>query len=121
MKAVRLDSSEVGAFYNGDSYLVLDNRGEQGADLHMWIGESCLIERIIDSILLAFEALNKKCHMMSCLLETRVAFVFQPKENHLNFRRQYNQIFDLNISVSPISALLHPTKELSTTWCLLHI
>uniref|UniRef100_A0A3Q3L6N0 Macrophage-capping protein n=1 Tax=Mastacembelus armatus TaxID=205130 RepID=A0A3Q3L6N0_9TELE len=39
MKAVRLDSSEVGAFFNGDSYLVLDNRGEQGADIHMWIGE----------------------------------------------------------------------------------
>lgn len=39
MKAVLLDLSEVGAFYNGDSYLVLDNRGEQGTDLHMWIGE----------------------------------------------------------------------------------
>lgn len=40
MKAVPLDASEVGAFYNGDSYLVLQNRGEQGADLHMWIGET---------------------------------------------------------------------------------
>lgn len=39
MKAVQLDSSEVGAFYNGDSYLVLENRGQEGADLHMWIGE----------------------------------------------------------------------------------
>lgn len=39
MKAVLLDRSEVGAFYNGDSYLVLDNRGQLGADLHMWIGE----------------------------------------------------------------------------------
>lgn len=39
MKAVPLDTSEVGAFYNGDSYLVLDNRGQEGADLHMWIGE----------------------------------------------------------------------------------
>uniref|UniRef100_A0A3Q3QGM4 Gelsolin-like domain-containing protein n=1 Tax=Monopterus albus TaxID=43700 RepID=A0A3Q3QGM4_MONAL len=39
MKAVLLNSSEVGAFYNGDSYLVLDNRGQLGADLHMWIGE----------------------------------------------------------------------------------
>ena len=39
MKAVLLDPSEVGAFYNGDSYLVLENRGELGADLHMWIGE----------------------------------------------------------------------------------
>lgn len=40
MKAVPLDPSEVGSFYNGDSYLVLDNRGEMGADIHMWIGES---------------------------------------------------------------------------------
>uniref|UniRef100_A0A8C6WPG5 Macrophage-capping protein n=1 Tax=Neogobius melanostomus TaxID=47308 RepID=A0A8C6WPG5_9GOBI len=39
MKAVLLDPTEIGAFYNGDSYLVLKNRGEQGADLHMWIGE----------------------------------------------------------------------------------
>lgn len=39
MKAVPLDPSVVGAFYNGDSYLVLDNRGQEGADLHMWIGE----------------------------------------------------------------------------------
>lgn len=40
MKAVPLDQTEVGSFYNGDSYLVLDNRGEMGADIHMWIGES---------------------------------------------------------------------------------
>ena len=39
MKAVLLEASAVGAFYNGDSYLVLDNRGELGADIHMWIGE----------------------------------------------------------------------------------
>lgn len=39
MKAVLLEPSAVGAFYNGDSYLVLDNRGELGADIHMWIGE----------------------------------------------------------------------------------
>lgn len=39
MKAVPLDPSEVGAFFNGDSYLVLENRGELGADIHMWIGE----------------------------------------------------------------------------------
>ncbi|CAN9509647.1 unnamed protein product [Ophioblennius macclurei] len=39
MKAVLLEPSEVGAFFNGDSYLVLHNRGEEGADLHMWIGE----------------------------------------------------------------------------------
>lgn len=43
MKAVLLDPSSVGAFYNGDSYLVLDNRGEQGTDLHMWIGEKHLL------------------------------------------------------------------------------
>lgn len=39
MKAVLLDPSVVGAFYNGDSYVVLDNRGEEGANLYMWIGE----------------------------------------------------------------------------------
>lgn len=39
MKAVLLDPTEIGAFYNGDSYLVLQNRGENGADLHMWIGQ----------------------------------------------------------------------------------
>ncbi|XP_036381301.1 macrophage-capping protein-like [Megalops cyprinoides] len=39
MKAVPLPASELGAFYNGDSYLVLSNRGDEGADLHMWIGE----------------------------------------------------------------------------------
>lgn len=42
MKAVLLEPSLVGAFYNGDSYLVLHNRGQEGADLHMWIGKgSC--------------------------------------------------------------------------------
>lgn len=40
MKAAPLEQTEVGSFYNGDSYLVLDNRGEMGADIHMWIGES---------------------------------------------------------------------------------
>lgn len=39
MKAVLLDPSVVGAFYNGDSYLVLDNRSEEGVNLYMWIGE----------------------------------------------------------------------------------
>lgn len=39
MKAVLLEPAEVGAFFNGDSYLVLEHRGDQGADLHMWIGE----------------------------------------------------------------------------------
>jgi len=40
LKAVSLEAAEVGAFFNGDSYLVLDNRGEMGADVHMWIGET---------------------------------------------------------------------------------
>ncbi|TTA26188.1 Macrophage-capping protein [Bagarius yarrelli] len=39
LKAVPLAASEIGAFYNGDSYLVLQNRGDDGVDLHMWIGE----------------------------------------------------------------------------------
>ncbi|KAJ8342978.1 hypothetical protein SKAU_G00329060 [Synaphobranchus kaupii] len=39
MKAVSLDPSDLGAFFTGDSYLVLSNRGDDGADLHMWIGE----------------------------------------------------------------------------------
>lgn len=39
MKAVLLEPALVGAFYNGDSYLVLDNRGKDGVNLHMWIGE----------------------------------------------------------------------------------
>lgn len=39
MKAVPMDSSEVGAFYNGDSYLVLDNRGPGQVHIYMWIGE----------------------------------------------------------------------------------
>ena len=38
MKAVPMEPSELGAFFNGDSYLVLSNRGVEGADLHMWIG-----------------------------------------------------------------------------------
>ncbi|KAJ8401743.1 hypothetical protein AAFF_G00377140 [Aldrovandia affinis] len=39
MKAVPLEPTDLGAFFNGDSYLVLSNRGDEGADLHMWIGE----------------------------------------------------------------------------------
>ncbi|KAJ8266088.1 hypothetical protein GJAV_G00125740, partial [Gymnothorax javanicus] len=39
MKAVPLDPSDLGAFFTGDSYLILSNRGDDGADLHMWIGE----------------------------------------------------------------------------------
>lgn len=38
MKAVQVPASQLGVFYNGDSYLVLDNRREEGSDLHMWIG-----------------------------------------------------------------------------------
>ena len=40
MKAVLLEPAEFGAFFNGDSYLVLEHRGDQGADLHMWIGKA---------------------------------------------------------------------------------
>lgn len=39
LKAVLLDPSEVGAFYNGDSYLVLDQRGPELANIYMWIGK----------------------------------------------------------------------------------
>ncbi|KAL4660616.1 macrophage-capping protein-like [Arapaima gigas] len=39
MKPVLLPPSELGAFFNGDSYLVLNNCGDDGADLHMWLGE----------------------------------------------------------------------------------
>ncbi|XP_051965064.1 macrophage-capping protein-like [Xyrauchen texanus] len=39
MKAVPLDSSQQGIFYSGDAYIVLSNRGKDGSDLHMWMGE----------------------------------------------------------------------------------
>ncbi|XP_041948306.1 macrophage-capping protein-like isoform X3 [Alosa sapidissima] len=39
MKAMPLESERLGVFFNGDAYLVLSNRGEEGADLHMWMGE----------------------------------------------------------------------------------
>ncbi|XP_026066404.1 macrophage-capping protein [Carassius auratus] len=39
MKAVLLEPSQRGIFYNGDSYIVLGNRGKDGSDLHMWMGE----------------------------------------------------------------------------------
>lgn len=38
MKAVLLDPSQRGIFYNGDAYIVLSNRGKEGSDLHMWMG-----------------------------------------------------------------------------------
>ncbi|XP_014844806.1 PREDICTED: macrophage-capping protein isoform X2 [Poecilia mexicana] len=58
MKAVPLDASEVGAFYNGDSYLVLMNRGEQGADLHMWIGEKSSRDEQVACAMLATQLDN---------------------------------------------------------------
>uniref|UniRef100_A0A3Q1C4S1 Macrophage-capping protein n=1 Tax=Amphiprion ocellaris TaxID=80972 RepID=A0A3Q1C4S1_AMPOC len=58
MKAVLLDPSEVGAFYNGDSYLVLENRGEQGADLHMWIGEKSSRDEQVACAMLATQLDN---------------------------------------------------------------
>ncbi|XP_052449656.1 macrophage-capping protein-like isoform X2 [Carassius gibelio] len=39
MRAVLLDPSQRGIFYNGDAYIVLSNRGKNGSDLHMWMGE----------------------------------------------------------------------------------
>uniref|UniRef100_A0A3B4BFH5 Gelsolin-like domain-containing protein n=1 Tax=Periophthalmus magnuspinnatus TaxID=409849 RepID=A0A3B4BFH5_9GOBI len=53
MKAVLLDPTEIGAFFNGDSYLVLQNRGENGADLHMWIGEKSSSDEQVACAMLA--------------------------------------------------------------------
>ncbi|XP_028419544.1 capping protein (actin filament), gelsolin-like b isoform X3 [Perca flavescens] len=58
MKAVLLDPSEVGAFYNGDSYLVLENRGQSGADLHMWIGEKSSRDEQVACAMLATQLDN---------------------------------------------------------------
>ncbi|XP_067117843.1 capping protein (actin filament), gelsolin-like b [Osmerus mordax] len=58
MKAVPLEPSEVGAFFNGDSYLVLENRGEQGADLHMWIGEKSSRDEQVACAMLATQLDN---------------------------------------------------------------
>uniref|UniRef100_A0A1A7Z6P4 Macrophage-capping protein n=1 Tax=Iconisemion striatum TaxID=60296 RepID=A0A1A7Z6P4_9TELE len=58
MKAVPLDPSEVGSFFNGDSYLVLENRGEQGADLHMWIGEKSSRDEQVACAMLATQLDN---------------------------------------------------------------
>ncbi|KAK2816053.1 hypothetical protein Q7C36_022324 [Tachysurus vachellii] len=38
MEAVQLDSKQLGVFYTGDSYIIL-NKHHEGAELHMWIGE----------------------------------------------------------------------------------
>uniref|UniRef100_A0AAY4AQM3 Macrophage-capping protein n=1 Tax=Denticeps clupeoides TaxID=299321 RepID=A0AAY4AQM3_9TELE len=58
MKAVPLNSSEQGAFFNGDSYLVLENRGDQGADLHMWIGEKSSRDEQVACAMLATQLDN---------------------------------------------------------------
>ncbi|KAM4611308.1 capping protein (actin filament), gelsolin-like b isoform 1-T1 [Polymixia lowei] len=58
MKAVLLDPSEVGAFFNGDSYLVLENRGQLGADLHMWIGEKSSRDEQVACAMLATQLDN---------------------------------------------------------------
>ncbi|KAM3857662.1 capping protein (actin filament), gelsolin-like b [Diretmus argenteus] len=58
MKAVLLGPSEVGAFFNGDSYLVLENRGEDGADLHMWIGEKSSRDEQVACAMLATQLDN---------------------------------------------------------------
>lgn len=38
MRAVPFESEQLGTFFNGDAYLVLSNRAEEAADLHMWMG-----------------------------------------------------------------------------------
>lgn len=58
MKAVPLDPAEFGAFFNGDSYLVLENRGDQGTDLHMWIGEKSSRDEQVACAMLATQLDN---------------------------------------------------------------
>uniref|UniRef100_A0A674EEB9 Capping protein (actin filament), gelsolin-like b n=1 Tax=Salmo trutta TaxID=8032 RepID=A0A674EEB9_SALTR len=58
MKAVLLEPAEVGAFFNGDSYLVLEHRGDQGADLHMWIGEKSSRDEQVACAMLATQLDN---------------------------------------------------------------
>ncbi|KAJ8416664.1 hypothetical protein AAFF_G00325420 [Aldrovandia affinis] len=58
MKAVPMEPSELGAFFNGDSYLVLSNRGEEGADLHMWIGEKSSRDEQVACAMLATQLDN---------------------------------------------------------------
>ncbi|XP_068611975.1 macrophage-capping protein-like isoform X2 [Brachionichthys hirsutus] len=53
LKAVPLNPDSYGAFYNGDSYLVLDNRGEEGTDIHMWIGEKSSKDERVTCAMLA--------------------------------------------------------------------
>ncbi|KAL7869484.1 hypothetical protein AOLI_G00134720 [Acnodon oligacanthus] len=58
LKAVPLQPSEVGAFFNGDSYLVLEHRGDQGVDLHMWIGEKSSRDEQVACAMLATQLDN---------------------------------------------------------------
>ncbi|XP_023688193.1 capping protein (actin filament), gelsolin-like b isoform X2 [Paramormyrops kingsleyae] len=58
MKAVPLEPAEFGAFFSGDSYLVLSNRGEEGADLHMWIGEKSSRDEQVACAMLATQLDN---------------------------------------------------------------
>uniref|UniRef100_A0A3B4C254 Macrophage-capping protein n=2 Tax=Pygocentrus nattereri TaxID=42514 RepID=A0A3B4C254_PYGNA len=58
LKAVLLKPSEVGAFFNGDSYLVLEHRGDQGVDLHMWIGEKSSRDEQVACAMLATQLDN---------------------------------------------------------------
>ncbi|XP_031441161.1 capping protein (actin filament), gelsolin-like b isoform X2 [Clupea harengus] len=58
MKAVLLEPAEFGAFFNGDSYLVLEHRGDQGADLHMWIGEKSSRDEQVACAMLATQLDN---------------------------------------------------------------
>ncbi|XP_036428245.1 capping protein (actin filament), gelsolin-like b [Colossoma macropomum] len=58
LKAVPLEPSEVGAFFNGDSYLVLEHRGDQGVDLHMWIGKKSSRDEQVACAMLATQLDN---------------------------------------------------------------
>ncbi|XP_034532517.1 capping protein (actin filament), gelsolin-like b isoform X2 [Notolabrus celidotus] len=58
LKAVPLDSSEVGAFYNGDSYLVLDNKGPGQVHICMWLGEKSSRDEQVACAMLATQLDN---------------------------------------------------------------
>ncbi|XP_075906777.1 capping protein (actin filament), gelsolin-like b [Nelusetta ayraudi] len=58
MKAVLLEPSLVGAFYNGDSYLVLHNPQEGDRELHMWIGEKSSSDESVACAMLATQLDN---------------------------------------------------------------
>ncbi|XP_066518201.1 macrophage-capping protein-like [Hoplias malabaricus] len=40
LKAIEMEQSQLGMFYSGDAYLILNNHSH-GAHLHMWMGEKC--------------------------------------------------------------------------------